>query len=106
MIRSISIQRIKMVIGIVQKLQNFQLKLDDSIENKVFRIIGKLDALAQSNKEISYHILANIKGINERMNSYVHKKLDQHIIGSASVNLVTFEKLPSFLKKIKEDLKI
>lgn len=85
---------------------NFEMKKKDSIENKVFRIIGKLDALSQSKEKVEYHILANLKKKDRNTNQYITKKLNKHNIGNASINLVTPAEIESFTERVVQDLDV
>lgn len=85
---------------------NFELKLKDSIESKVFKIIGKLDALSNSNEELEYHILAHLKSNDKKISNYIKQKLQNHKLGNATINLVTEEDIPNFINRVKKDLHI
>lgn len=83
---------------------NFDLKFDDSITDKLFRYLGKFDTLGTSDEELKYHILANLKPGNGIINEHIRQNLDNRVIGSATINLVTEENADAFVKKIKEVL--
>ena len=82
---------------------NFELKTKDSIENKVFKIIGKLDALSKSTEPLEYHVLAHLSGKVE-LDSYIRLKLNQHSIGKVSINLIEHNKVEDYVKQVKSVL--
>tara|TARA_R110001592_G_scaffold107223_2_gene300339 strand:+ start:1098 stop:1895 length:798 start_codon:yes stop_codon:yes gene_type:complete len=83
---------------------NFELKHKDSIESKVFKIIGKLDALANSSEDLQYHILAHLNTEDKKNNLYIKKKLQNHKNGKVVINFVTEDDIPEFINRVKTDL--
>jgi hypothetical protein len=83
---------------------NFDLKTEETIREKVNRIIGKWDALAQSNQTIDYHILANTPALFPEMQRYIQMRLSNRTNGNATIHLVTANTVEHFIEKVEQDL--
>ncbi len=83
---------------------NFDLKSEEHIREKVNRIIGKWDALSQSDETIEYHILANAPAEFPDMQHYVQVRLSNRTNGNATIHLVTANTVQHFIEKVEQDL--
>ncbi len=82
----------------------FDLKKADSIKNKVYRWVGRLDELSSSDEPITLQLLAALPPDDPELIAFVMEKLDKKTFGKAEVSVVRQQEADQFARKVQEEI--
>lgn len=82
----------------------FDLKKADSIKNKVYRWVGRLDELSSAEEPITLQLLAALPADDPELISFVMDKLDKKTFGKAEVSVVRQQEAEQFALQVQEEI--
>lgn len=82
----------------------FDLKKADSVKNKVYRWVGRLDELRTSEEPLTLQLLAALPTDDPELIAFILDKLDNKIFGSATVSVVQQQEAEQFTRQVQEEL--
>lgn len=82
----------------------FDLKKADSVKNKVYRWVGRLDELRTADEPITLQLLAALPMDDPDLIAFVLDKLDNKVFGSATVSVVRQQEAEQFTRQVQEEI--
>ncbi|MVM34740.1 DUF3037 domain-containing protein [Spirosoma sp. HMF4905] len=82
----------------------FDLKKSDSVKNKVYRWVGRLDELRTAEEPITLQLLAALPTDDPELMAFVLDKLDNKVFGSATVSVVKQQEAEQFTRQVHEEI--
>jgi hypothetical protein len=83
---------------------SFNLTRPDAIRNKVYKWVGKLDALASAKEPMHLYILSVLPTDHTEMEKYIFKKLRAKATDKVKIDLVSEDKIGPIVKRIKREI--
>ncbi|MGE7777252.1 DUF3037 domain-containing protein [Chitinophaga sp. NPDC101104] len=83
---------------------SFNLTRTDTIKNKVYKWVGKIDELKTSKEPVTLYILSAIPESNKEIKNFIFEKLGKYHDKKTEVELVTLQNLPKVALKIKKEI--
>lgn len=82
----------------------FDLKKADSVKNKVYRWVGRLDELRTSEEPLTLQLLAALPTDDPELIAFILDKLDDKVFGSATVSVVQQQEAEQFTRQVQKEL--
>jgi hypothetical protein len=82
---------------------SFNLTKPDSVKNKVYKWVGKLEELSSSKEPISLYLLSVLPD-NEDLKKFIGKKLGNKIFDHSRVQIITEDEAESLAKKFQKEI--
>ncbi len=82
----------------------FDLKKSDSVKNKVYRWVGRLDELRTAEEPLTIQLLAAMPTDDPELMAFVLDKLDNKVFGSAKVSIVSQQEAEQFTRQVQEEI--
>jgi hypothetical protein len=83
---------------------SFNLSRQDTIKNKVYKWVGKLDELNSSSEPVHIYLLSVLPHEHPELNRFISKKIKSKITDKTKINIVSEEQIDSIAKKIKREI--
>lgn len=82
----------------------FDLRKADSVKNKVYKWVGRLDELRTAEEPLTLQLLTALPTNDPDLMAFVLDKLDNKVFGSATVSVVQQQEAEQFTRQVQEEL--
>ena len=83
---------------------SFNLTRSDSIKNKVYKWMGKLDELQHSPEKIHLYLLSVFPNEHAELTSFINKKIKEKATDKLQIDLVTEGEIDPLVRRIKSEI--
>lgn len=83
---------------------SFNLSRQDTIKNKVYKWVGKLDELNSSSEPVHIYLLSILPHEHPELNRFISKKIKSKMTDKTKIDIVSEEQIDSIAKKIKREI--
>jgi Protein of unknown function (DUF3037) len=83
---------------------SFNLSRPDSIKNKVYKWVGKLDELNSAKEPLHIYLLSVLPHDHPELTNFITKKIKSKSTDNARVQIVSEKEIEGFAKKIKREI--
>ena len=82
----------------------FDLKKADSVKNKVYKWVGRLDELRTAEEPLTLQLLAALPTDDPELMAFILDKLDNKVFGSATVSIVKQQEAEQFTQQVQKEI--
>ncbi len=83
---------------------SFNLTRSDTIKNKVYKWVGKLDELNSSKENLHIYLLSVLPHDHEELSKFITKKIKSKSTAKTKIDIVSEDQIDVIMKKIKKEI--